>query len=99
MPLVKITRSRQITIPKDLFEELDLHQGDYLEVNREGDRLVVRPKTMVDRRKTEAKDRIRKLLERVWERNQDLDPELVEGEVSQALKEVREHGRSSKNNP
>lgn len=95
MPLVKITRSRQITIPKDLFEELDLHQGDYLEVNREGDRLVVRPKTMVDRRKTEAKDRIRKLLEHVWERNQDVDPELVEGEVSQALKEVREHGRPS----
>lgn len=94
MPMVKITRSRQVTIPKKLFKELDLHRGDYLEVTREGDRLVLRPQTMMDREKAKAKQRLTQLLEQVWERNQDVDPELVEQEVAQALKEVCQHTRS-----
>jgi len=90
MPLVKITRSRQVTIPKELFEELDLQQGDYLEVVREGNHLILRPKTIVDRERAQAKDRLSKLLERIWERNQDVDPEEVEQVVAQAIQEVRQ---------
>lgn len=95
MPLVKITRSRQVTIPKKLFEELGLRRGDYLEVDRENDQLVMRPKTMIDREKAKTKKRIQQILERVWERNQDVNPELVEQEITQALKEVREQCKAS----
>lgn len=89
MSLVKITRSRQVTIPKELFDELDLQQGDYLEVTREGDQLILRPKAVVDRERAQAKDRLSKLLERIWERNEDVDPEEVERVVGQAIQEVR----------
>ncbi|MFQ5870395.1 MAG: AbrB/MazE/SpoVT family DNA-binding domain-containing protein [Candidatus Zixiibacteriota bacterium] len=96
MPLVKITRSRQVTIPKELFEGLDLQQGDYIEVTREGDQLILRPKTVVDRQRAQAKDRLFKLLEQIWERNKDVDPEVVEREVAQALQEVRQARRTHK---
>ncbi len=89
MPLVKITRSRQITIPKKLFDKLGLHQGDYLEIIQEGEQLIVRPQTVVDRSRAAARERLAQLLERVWERNQDVDPKLVEREVAKAIQEVR----------
>ncbi len=93
MPLVKITRSRQVTIPKELFDELELRQGDYVEIIRKGDQLVLRPKSVMDRDRAEAKEQLFKLLERIWERNKDVDPELVEREIAQALKEVRKSRR------
>ena len=94
MPLVKITRSRQITIPKELFEALALQQGDYMEVTREGDTLILRPKTLVDRERAQAKARLSQLLEQIWERNDDVDPALVAQEVARALHAVRKARRT-----
>lgn len=99
MPLVKITRNRQITIPKELFEALALQQGDYMEVTREGDTLVLRPKTIVDRERAQAKARLSQLLEQIWERNQEVDPELVAREVSRALRAVRKARRTPPSPP
>ena len=42
MPLVKITRNYQLTIPKAIREELKLKEGDIVEVYREGDRIVIK---------------------------------------------------------
>lgn len=94
MPLVKITRSRQVTIPKELFEQLALRQGDYVEINREGDRLVLQPKVVVDRARAQAKAQVAEILERVWERNRSLDPHKVEAVIAQevqALRKARRH--------
>jgi AbrB family looped-hinge helix DNA binding protein len=50
MPTVKLGSSRQIVIPKKLYDELGLSAGDYLEVELyEGGRLIVTPKELVDR--------------------------------------------------
>jgi AbrB family looped-hinge helix DNA binding protein len=50
MPTVKLGTSRQIVIPKKLHEALGLEAGDYLEVEIiEGNKLLVTPKTLVDR--------------------------------------------------
>lgn len=94
MPLVKITRSRQVTIPKELFETLNLQQGDYIEVTQAGDALLLRPKVVLDRERHEAKAKLFKIVERVWQRNKDVDPALIEREVAQALKEVRQRKRT-----
>jgi AbrB family looped-hinge helix DNA binding protein len=95
MPLVKITRSRQVTIPKELFEALHLQQGDYLEITREGEHLILRPKAVVDRERDEAKTRLFKLLDQIWERNRDVDLDLVEREVARTLREVRQNPRAT----
>jgi AbrB family looped-hinge helix DNA binding protein len=50
MPTVKLGASRQIVIPKKLYDELGLEAGDYLEVELyEGGKLLVTPKALVDR--------------------------------------------------
>jgi AbrB family looped-hinge helix DNA binding protein len=50
MPTVKLGTSRQIVIPKKLYDTLGLAPGDYLEVELyEGNRLLVTPKELVDK--------------------------------------------------
>ena len=85
MPLVKITRSRQVSIPKELCQEMGLREGDYVEIARNGDQLVLRPMAVVDRAKAE----LAQLLEPVWERNKGADPAAVEADVEKAVGEVR----------
>ena len=65
MPTVKLGRSRQIVIPKNLYDALGLAPGDYLEVELYKDnRLLVTPKELVDKhpeidqRLTEAEEDI-----------------------------------------
>ena len=54
MPIVKIGVSRQIAIPKKLYEKLGLVPGDYLEVELEEDRLVLTPQMLVEKRLAEG---------------------------------------------
>jgi AbrB family looped-hinge helix DNA binding protein len=49
MAAVKLGVSRQVVIPKKLFDELKLRPGDYLEVELRGERLVLTPKVLVDK--------------------------------------------------
>jgi AbrB family looped-hinge helix DNA binding protein len=50
MPTVKLGASRQIVIPKKLYDALGLEAGDYLEVELyEGEKLLVTPKELVDK--------------------------------------------------
>lgn len=48
MPIVKIRQNRQVTIPKTIFEELGLKEGDFVEVTRSNDRVIIKPKKLVD---------------------------------------------------
>ncbi|HEX9637265.1 MAG TPA: AbrB/MazE/SpoVT family DNA-binding domain-containing protein [Acidobacteriota bacterium] len=59
MAAVKVGTSRQVVIPKQLFSELGLSPGDYVEIEREKDRLVLTPKTLIDKRLAEALDDLR----------------------------------------
>ncbi|MEK7560441.1 MAG: AbrB/MazE/SpoVT family DNA-binding domain-containing protein [Patescibacteria group bacterium] len=64
-PTVKVGASRQIVIPKKLYDELELAPGDYVDVERQGSKLVLTPKQLVekhpeiDRRLAEAEEDIR----------------------------------------
>jgi AbrB family looped-hinge helix DNA binding protein len=50
MPTVKLGASRQMVIPKKLYDDLGLAAGDYLEVELyEGGKLLVTPKELVDK--------------------------------------------------
>jgi AbrB family looped-hinge helix DNA binding protein len=50
MPTVKLGASRQMVIPKKLYDDLGLAAGDYLEVEiYEGGKLLVTPKELVDK--------------------------------------------------
>ncbi len=49
MPTVKVGTSRQVVIPKKLYDELGLAPGDYIEVERQGAKLVLTPKQLVEK--------------------------------------------------
>lgn len=49
MPAVKVGVSRQIAIPKKVFDQLGLEPGDYLEVEVSGNQLILTPKQLIDR--------------------------------------------------
>jgi AbrB family looped-hinge helix DNA binding protein len=49
MPFVKVLRGGQITMPKELREVLEIKEGDILEVQLEKNKVVLKPKVLVDR--------------------------------------------------
>jgi AbrB family looped-hinge helix DNA binding protein len=57
--IVKIGVSRQVAIPKKLHDQLGLAPGDYLQVELEGDRLILTPKALIEKRLAEGLEDIR----------------------------------------
>lgn len=92
MPVVKLGKSRQVTLPKRLIEEMNLQVGDYFELQREGDRIVLIPKTLVEKNQTRA--RLSRLLNQAWEANRDRDPQEIEAAIERAIQEVRAEKRA-----
>lgn len=58
-PKVKIGESRQIVIPKKLYDRLNLVPGDYLEVTLRSERLVLTPQMFIERQLAEGLDDIK----------------------------------------
>lgn len=87
MPLVKISRGRQVTIPKKLFDGMSLAEGGYIEIEHKGDVLVLRPAAVIPKDKARAK--LLALLDEVHEHNKNVDPKEVEAAVAEAIREVR----------
>lgn len=52
--MVKVGASRQVAIPKKIYDHLDLKTGDYLEVVVKNDKLVLTPKAFIERRLAEG---------------------------------------------
>jgi AbrB family looped-hinge helix DNA binding protein len=65
MPVSKLGQRRQVVIPKEICDELGLEEGDYVEVERHGTKLILTPKHLVekhpeiDRRLAEAEEDIK----------------------------------------
>ena len=88
MPLVKVIRHGQITLPADFREELDIKEGDYIEAEIEGKAIVLRPKVLLDRE--DAVKALHRIMSDVQSRTKDISPEEIEREVAEAIREVRE---------
>lgn len=48
MPLVRVTRSFQVSIPKQIREALRLEEGDLIEVEERNGEIVMIPKKLID---------------------------------------------------
>ncbi len=49
MPLVKVGARHQVTIPKEIVEQVKLNPGDYVEFDLKGGKIVIVPKQIIDR--------------------------------------------------
>jgi AbrB family looped-hinge helix DNA binding protein len=64
MPLVKILRHGQVTLPKEFRDILGINEGDLLEAELDGSRILLKPKVVVDKETAPSRDQaagIRKL--------------------------------------
>ena len=52
--IVKIGTSRQVAIPKKMYEQLHLGAGDYLQVEVKKDKLILTPKAFIEKRLAEG---------------------------------------------
>ncbi len=88
MPLVKVIRHGQITLPVNFREELDIKEGDYLEADVEGKTIVLRPKVFLDR--ADAVKALHEMMAEVHERTKDVDPKELDELIEKTIKEVRQ---------
>jgi AbrB family looped-hinge helix DNA binding protein len=49
MPLAKVKQKGQVTIPAEIRAETGLNEGDYVEITRRGQVIVLTPKQIIDR--------------------------------------------------
>jgi AbrB family looped-hinge helix DNA binding protein len=49
MALVKVLRHGQVTLPKEFRETLGINEGDLMEAELEGARILLKPKVVVDK--------------------------------------------------
>jgi len=49
MPLVKVVRNGQVTIPKEIREKLGIKEGDFLEIEPADQGVFLKPKVLVDK--------------------------------------------------
>lgn len=49
MPIVKVRTKYQVTIPEKVRREVGLEIGDYVEVEAQGGKIVIKPKKLVDK--------------------------------------------------
>lgn len=88
MSLIKVIRHGQITLPAQIRNALHLEEGDYLEAKLDGDQIVLKPKVVMD--KTEAAERLNRLLDKVHARTEEIPEEEIEQDVQQAIRAVRQ---------
>jgi AbrB family looped-hinge helix DNA binding protein len=58
--MVKIGTSRQVAIPKKIYEQLRLGAGDYLEAEVREDKLILTPQAFIEKRLAEGLREIEK---------------------------------------
>ncbi len=49
MPLTKVTRNGQVTIPSELRRQVGIEEGDLIELEAVGDHLILVPKKLIDK--------------------------------------------------
>ncbi|MBM4341000.1 MAG: AbrB/MazE/SpoVT family DNA-binding domain-containing protein [Deltaproteobacteria bacterium] len=87
MSFVKVLRGGQITMPKEMREVLEIKEGDILEVQMEKDKVVLKPKILVD--KSQAWEKLNQVMAKVGKRHRRIPEKEVETDVLEAIKTVR----------
>jgi len=87
MRLVKVIRHGQITLPAEFRKALNLKEGSYLQAELEGDRIILKPVLLIEKR--QAIQKLLGLLDEVQSRTEGVSEEEVERDVMEAIQEIR----------
>ena len=87
MPLVRVIRNGQITLPKELRDKLGIQEGDFLEVTLTKSGMCIAPKTVVDSEL--AKGRFFQMVDEIRRSMEDADPQEVEAAITEAIRAAK----------
>ncbi|WP_084517655.1 AbrB/MazE/SpoVT family DNA-binding domain-containing protein [Desulfatiglans anilini] len=87
MPLVKVIRNGQITIPKEFRNSLKIKDGDLLEIERSGFGFFVKPKVVLD--KDEAMEKFFDGVAQIREKMKGADPKEVDAAIGEAIRTAK----------
>jgi len=87
MPLVKVVRNGQVTIPKDIREKLGIKEGDFLEVEPADQGVFLKLKAVVD--KGDALKALSKAFEKLQARARGKGKEMDEGELNNHFTDLK----------
>ena len=89
MALVKVKRFSQVTLPPDLRKRFNLAEGDYLEAEAVEEGILLKPVSVVERRK--AWNRVFKVMKTVHAKQppSKLSPRELEEEIAREVKAFR----------
>lgn len=87
MPLVKVIRNGQITLPKALRDALGIKEGDLLEVKLRDSEMTIKPKAAID--KAMAGDKFFQMVDEIRASVQDVDPEELEATLAEAVQAAK----------
>lgn len=90
MQTTRIGPKHQITIPKDVFEELNLEVGDFLEAGIEDNTIVLVPKKLI------PKDQAWFWTKEWQKREREADEDIREGRLIGPFKSVKEFKKALK---
>lgn len=74
-------------MPKELREVLEIKEGDILEVQVEKNKVVLKPKILLD--KNQAWERLNRVMAKVGKRHRKIPEKEIESDVLEAIKTVR----------
>jgi AbrB family looped-hinge helix DNA binding protein len=83
MPLVKVIRNGQITLPKELRKALGIQEGDLLEVKLSESGMTIKPKVPVD--KDLARDQFWQMVKEIRQSVKDVDPQELSTVIEEAV--------------
>ena len=89
MSLVKIKRFAQVTLPPEVRRKFNLNEGDYLEAEAVADGILLKPVTVIERKK--AWNRLFDVLDGVKEQKpkRKRSSKQEEGEIAEMVKDFR----------
>jgi AbrB family looped-hinge helix DNA binding protein len=94
MPLVKVVRNGQVTIPKEIREKLGIKEGDFLEIEPADQGVFLKPTVTVDR--GDALRVFSRVFEKLRESASDKLKDMDEGELATIIQEAIQAARKSK---
>lgn len=93
MPLAKILRSGQITLPKEVRQSLKLKEGDIIDFEIKGATAVMRPKELIDKGDIEALKRGLDTLQNAFQQGaKDMTETEVDALINEAVKLAKGKG-------
>jgi len=87
MPLVKVIRNGQITIPKEIRRSLSIRDGDFLEIERLNSGLLIKPKIVIDR--DESSQKFFRQVSQMQENAKKFDPKEVDEILAEAVRAAK----------